>query len=397
MTYSIPSSRASFISAKVSDSDGKRPRLAINFRRLTTLDRYMISELGGPFAFGFTVFTLILTATQMIAVGKLVSDEHAPLWAALEFFLWEQPQYLLKVIPMAMLLGVLLALGRLSGESEITAMKAGGISLLRIVAPLLVIGLIASFIVLVLQEELVPLANDQAAYVREAVIKKLSPFTSNLNFNIPLPGGGSQLTRAASLDPTTQTLMHVTIIQYDKENRFVQIIKSDKAKYIAPTWSFADAIIYRFNPDGSLSAVSTDPRLRVDIGAPPSEMAKRAVLSNPEEMSRAQIKEQLDSGQLSPLQENQFRQSYDAKLALPFASFVFALIAVPFGLRRARGGGTSLGFGLALPIVFAYYVIVTIFGSIGELGGPAAFIAAWTPNLLFTAIGLWLLRRASAV
>jgi len=361
------------------------------------MDRYMVSELGGPFSFGFSAFTLIFTATQLIAIGKLVSDEHAPLWAAIQFFLWELPQYLLLVIPMAMLLGVLLSLGRLSGESEITAMKAGGISVLRIVAPLLVVGLIASLVVLVLQEELVPIANDQAAYVREAVIKKLSPFTSNLNFNIPLAGGGSRLTRAASLDPATQTLLHVTIIEYDKENRFVQIIKSDKAKYVAPTWSFADATIYRFNPDGSLGAVSTDPRLRVDIGEPPSEMAKRATLSNPEEMSRAQIKQQLDSGQLSPLQENQFRETYEAKLARPFASFVFALIAVPFGMRPARGGGTSLGFGLAVAIVFAYYVIVTIFGSIGELGGPAAFIAAWTPNLLFTAIGLWLLRRASAV
>ena len=397
MTCSIPNSRANFISAKVSDSDGKRPRLAINFRRLTIMDRYMVTELGGPFSFGFSAFTLIFTATQLIAIGKLVSDEHAPLWAAIQFFLWELPQYLLLVIPMAMLLGVLLSLGRLSGESEITAMKAGGISVLRIVAPLLVVGFIASLVVLVLQEELVPIANDQAAYVREAVIKKLSPFTSNLNFNIPLAGGGSRLTRAASLDPATQTLLHVTIIEYDKENRFVQIIKSDKAKYVAPTWSFADATIYRFNPDGSLGAVSTDPRLRVDIGEPPSEMAKRATLSNPEEMSRAQIKQQLDSGQLSPLQENQFRETYEAKLARPFASFVFALIAVPFGMRPARGGGTSLGFGLAVAIVFVYYVIVTIFAAIGELGGPAAFIAAWTPNLLFTAIGLWLLRRASAV
>jgi len=361
------------------------------------MDRYMVTELGGPFSFGFSAFTLIFTATQLIAIGKLVSDEHAPLWAAIQFFLWELPQYLLLVIPMAMLLGVLLSLGRLSGESEITAMKAGGISVLRIVAPLLVVGFIASLVVLVLQEELVPIANDQAAYVREAVIKKLSPFTSNLNFNIPLAGGGSRLTRAASLDPATQTLLHVTIIEYDKENRFVQIIKSDKAKYVAPTWSFADATIYRFNPDGSLGAVSTDPRLRVDIGEPPSEMAKRATLSNPEEMSRAQIKQQLDSGQLSPLQENQFRETYEAKLARPFASFVFALIAVPFGMRPARGGGTSLGFGLAVAIVFVYYVIVTIFAAIGELGGPAAFIAAWTPNLLFTAIGLWLLRRASAV
>ena len=370
--------------------------MAVNLRRLTIMDRYMVSELGGPFTFGFSAFTLIFTATQLIAIGKLVSDEHAPLWAAVQFFLLELPQYLLLVIPMAMLLGVLLSLGRLSGESEITAMKAGGIGLGRIVAPLLVVGFVASLIVLVLQEELVPLATDQAAYVREAVIKKLSPITSNLNISVKLPGGGRQLTNAASLDPKTQTLLHVTIIQYDKSEHPVEIIFGDKANYIAPSWSFANATIYHVNPDGTLGFISTDPKLRIDIGEPPGEMAKRATLSNPEEMSRAQIKQQLDSGQLSPLQENQYRETYEAKLARPFASFVFALIAVPFGLRPARGGGTSLGFGLAVAIVFVYYVIVTIFGTIGELGGPAAFLSAWTPNLIFTGIGLWLLRRASA-
>jgi len=370
--------------------------LAVNAqRRITILDRYMVSELGGPFAFGFSAFTLIFTATNLIALGKLVSDEHAPLWAAMQYFLLLMPQYLLYVIPMAMLLGVLLSLGRLSGESEITAMKAGGISLIRIVTPLLVVGFFTSVIVLVLQEQVVPLATDRAAYVREAVIKKLSPITSNLNIVIPLPGGGRQLTNAAALDPTTQTLQHVTIIQYDRDQHPSEIIFSDKANYVAPTWSFVDATIYHIAPDGSLSATSTDPKLRVDIGEPPGEIAKRATLSNPEEMSRVQIKGQLDSGQLTPLQENQFRATYEAKAARPFAAFVFALIAVPFGLRPTRGGGASLGFGLAVAIVFVYYVIVTIFASIGELGGPAAFIAAWTPNVLFTGIGLWLLRRAS--
>jgi len=247
----------------------------------------------------------------------------------------------------------------------------------------------------VLQEQVVPLATDRAAYVREAVIKKLSPITSNLNIVIPLPGGGRQLTNAAALDPTTQTLQHVTIIQYDRDQHPSEIIFSDKANYVAPTWSFVDATIYHIAPDGSLSATSTDPKLRVDIGEPPGEIAKRATLSNPEEMSRVQIKGQLDSGQLTPLQENQFRATYEAKAARPFAAFVFALIAVPFGLRPTRGGGASLGFGLAVAIVFVYYVIVTIFASIGEFGGPAAFIAAWTPNVLFTGIGLWLLRRAS--
>ncbi|MEA2718616.1 MAG: lipopolysaccharide export system permease protein, partial [Candidatus Eremiobacteraeota bacterium] len=114
----------------------------------TILDRYLVAELGGPFLFGLSAFTLIFVATQILAIGRLVSEQHAPLWAAVEYFLWDMPAYLLLVIPMAMLLGTLLAMQRLSSESEVTAMQAGGISLSRIVAPLLIVGFVVSLLAL---------------------------------------------------------------------------------------------------------------------------------------------------------------------------------------------------------------------------------------------------------
>jgi hypothetical protein len=106
----------------------------------TILDRYMVSELSGPFAFGLSAFTLIFAATNILAISRLVSEEHAPLVAAVEYFLWQLPQIVVTIVPMAMLLGTLLAMQRLSGESEITALKAGGVGLIRAVAPLLIVS-----------------------------------------------------------------------------------------------------------------------------------------------------------------------------------------------------------------------------------------------------------------
>src|SRR5579862_2424190 len=108
----------------------------------------MITELGGPFSFGLSAFTLIFAASNLLAISRLIADEHAPLWAAIAYFFWQIPSIIVLVIPMAMLLGTLLALQRLSGESEITAMKAGGISLVRAVYPLLAVGLGISLLAL---------------------------------------------------------------------------------------------------------------------------------------------------------------------------------------------------------------------------------------------------------
>ena len=363
--------------------------------RATILDRYLIAELGGPSLFGLSAFTLIFVATQILAIGRLVSEEHAPLWAAVEYFLWDMPAYLLLVIPMAMLIGTLLAMQRLSSESEITAMKAGGISLSRIVAPLLIVGLVVSLVALAVQELFVPFANDKAAYVKQQAIEHGSPASSNLQAVTPLPGGGKQVTIAAGLDLETQTLLNVTVIRYDAKQKPQDLIVADRARYVAPTWTFENSKTYDFQPDGTV-VTQTAPQMIVDIGERPNQIAKQSLqVTDPEQLSRAEIKARLDSGQLAPQQQRSFTATYARKLALPFAAFVFTLIAVPFGLRPVRGGGTGLGFGLAVAIVFVYYVISTIFLSVGSAATWLAGPAAWASNLLFTIIGASLLRRAS--
>ena len=363
----------------------------------TILDRYLIAELQGPFLFGLSAFTLIFVATQILAIGRLVSEEHAPLWAAVEYFLWQMPYYLLLVIPMAMLLGTLLAMQRLSGESEITAMKAGGISLSRMVAPLLAVGFCVSLFALVAQELFVPFANERAAYVRQSVIEHASPALSNLSAVAALPGGGKQVTIAGAFDVNTSSLINVTVIRYDAHQKPQEIIFADRANYVAPTWTFQNATTYRFATDGTTS-VATFPTLTVDIGERPNQIANQSLqITNPEDLSRAEIKDRLDSGQLSPQQKNLFTATYAAKLARPFTAFVFTLIAVPFGLRPVRGGGVGLGFGLAIVIVFVYYVISTVFLTIGSVSTVLAGPAAWAPNVIFTLIGARLLRQASRV
>jgi lipopolysaccharide export system permease protein len=363
----------------------------------TILDRYLVTEFSGPFVLGLAAFTLIFVATQILAIGKLVTEQHASLALAIEYFLWDMPQFLLLVVPMAVLFGTLLTMQRLSGESEITAMMAGGISLNRIVIPLAVVGFAISAIVLVVQEQLVPLANDRAAYIREEVIQHLNPAASNLTVVTPLPGGGKQVTIAGALDPQTQSLTNVTVLRYDNRARLGEMIVSGRARYESQSWTFQDATTYQFNPAGDLTGTLQSPTLDVDVGEKPNQVAKRNFSTqDPENLSRAEIASALATSSLSDAQRRSFQATYAAKLARPFSSLVFVLFAAPLGLRRVRGGGMPLGFGLAVVIVFVYYVITTVFLSIGSSVDWLAGISAWAPIAMFGAIGLWLLRRATA-
>jgi lipopolysaccharide export system permease protein len=291
-------------------------------------------------------------------------------------------------------LGVLLAMQRLSGESEITAMKAGGLSLERIAVPLLLVGFILSVFTFFIEQTFVPYANDRATEILQVTIRHAPALGTNLTVYTPLPGGGRQLTSATGYDASTQSLLNVTVIQYDKSGAPQTIIFGDRATAQTNTsWTFENARTFRFDPDGS-TLESTQRTLIIDIGEGPTSLLKRAK-GAPQEMSRSEIAQVIRTGQLTSTQLGQYVAEYQSQLARPFACLVFALLAVPFGMRRVRGGGTSVGFGLAVAIVFIYYVVMTISNSLGTLNDFMAFIMAWFPNVLFFAIGLVLLRRAS--
>ncbi|MDP9019036.1 MAG: LptF/LptG family permease, partial [Candidatus Eremiobacteraeota bacterium] len=362
------------------------------------LDRYMLSELAGPFLFGLSAFTLIFAAAQILNIGKLIANDHAPLWAAIEVFLTSLPYIIVLTLPMAMLLGTLLSVQRLSGESELTAMKAGGIAFLRIVMPLLVAGFLMSLVMFCLQEQVVPLAQDAQTYLVNEVISHQSAFSRDLTVSAALPGGGRQMTVATAYEPKSQSLKKVTLIQYDRHNEPTQIIFADRARFEAAHWQLENVSTYRFNSDGS---IFSEPRVavtQVDIGQKPTELAKRIGHDDPDQMSRAAIHDILQSGQLSESEQRKYWTTYQEKLARPFACFVFTLIALPFGMRATRGGGSaSVGFGLAVAIVFVYYIVLTVFSYLGNVALWMAPIAAWLPNLVFTYLGVQRLRKAAGV
>ena len=368
------------------------------YLRLGILDRYMLTELAGPFGFGLAAFTLIFAATQLLNLGRLVSTEHAPVWAAIEIFFWQLPAEMGLVLPMALLLGTLLAIQRLSGESEITAMKAGGISFMRMTVPLLAAGFMMSLVTFVVQEIVAPFASDQITEIQNTVISHTSAFNRDLTVSAPLPGGGRQVTFATAYEAHTQALLHVTLIQYDKHNNAQQIVFADRADFAAAQWTLENASIYRFNPDGTVIAEPHIATQQIALGEDPSDIVRRIKQNDPENMSRSEIRAIVASGQLTSTEYSKYVTTYQEKLAQPFACFVFVLIAIPFGMRAARsGGGTSVGFGFAVAIVFVYYIVLTIFSYISEAYVFFAPVWAWTPNIIFTIFGLARLRRAAAV
>jgi lipopolysaccharide export system permease protein len=357
------------------------------------LDRYMVQALGGPFLFGLAAFTLLFVAGELLNIARLVSEEHASLLAAGKYFIYTLPGTLVLTFPMSMLLAVLLAMSQLSGNSEITAMRAGGVSLYRIAAPLIAVGLVASLVGLIFQELVVPTASARAADIlRREIQSGGTNILSNQMVNTVLPNGDRQLTLAQGFDPTKDELQDTTI-EVLRGATPVTLLFAPRGAYNGNSWKFYDATEFVLTP---CCQRVDNPELAIDIGADPSQLLEQH--KQPEDMSRAEIRNLLESGVKTTDTPRYARLlvTYHSKLARPFASLVFALLAIPLGIRPQRSS-SGAGFGISIAIVFAFYVVTTICLAVGQSYPGTSLAMAWLPNIVFSLTGLWLLNQAAKV
>lgn len=357
------------------------------------LDRYMVQALGGPFLFGLAAFTLLFVAGELLNIARLVSEEHASLLAAGKYFVYSLPGTLVLTFPMSMLLAVLLAMSRLSGDSEITAMRAGGVSLYRIAAPLVAVGLGASLVGLLFQELIVPTASAKAGDIlRREIQSGGTDILSNQLVSTVLPNGDLQMTLAQGFDPKKAELENTTIEVFRGATP-MSLLFAPRGAYHGDSWKFYGATEFVLTP---CCEQISNPELAIDIGADPSQLVEQR--KQPEDMSRTEIHRLLGSGvrATDTVRYARLLVTYHSKLARPFASLVFTLLAIPLGIRPQRSS-SGAGFGISIAIVFAFYVTTTICLAVGQSYPATSLAMAWLPNVLFSLTGVWLLRQAARV
>jgi lipopolysaccharide export system permease protein len=369
------------------------------------LDRHILRELIGPFLFGVAAFTSIMFASnELFRITELLAEYHAPIGKAAELMLLHMPSIVVVTLPMSMLLAALLGFGRLSGDSEVVALFAGGISLYRIAVPVILVAVLVTGAGFVLSEVIAPSANARHAAVLMEL--KNEPISSNKPFfvidakdgitnNVFYVQGGFNL--------STSTLRKVALIQYksDKNDNKPDIfVYGEEARLSggkdsdANEWVFSHGYSKTLASDSQAggTAISMFETLRVKISKTPEQIA--SYQRKPEEMTFSQLRQHISMLQTEGQDVNEYRVRLYQKIALPLSTLVFALIGAPLGLRPHRSS-SSMGLGLSIVIIFAYWVLMHYMTILGENGRLSPVAANFIPTLAGAATGVALIVRAS--
>lgn len=358
------------------------------------LDRYIIKELAGPFLFGICAFSSIFIGTDVLfKMARFITEQGAAIGTVAKLFLYSLPRIIVLTFPMSMLLASLLSFGRLSGNSEIVAMKTGGISFYRLIAPVVIVAFFVSICAMFFNELVVPAAN--AAYtrtVREEINKaQLTTTQDHVMIRDIKDGLIQRITYARQFNAETNTMQGVDIQEFESE-RLARIINAEQAKWNGKTWDLVNGIIYAVDSDGNLERTLRFQQQVINVEKTPLEISREQ--KQPKEMSIKELKTHIKVREREFVSTNALQVELHQRIAIPLASLIFTLIGAPLGLQPHRSS-SSIGLGLSIVIIFVYYSIMTVSTAVGQSGTLPPVLGAWLPNLLMIGFGAWLIHRAA--
>jgi lipopolysaccharide export system permease protein len=358
------------------------------------IDRVIYKEIVPMFFGGVVAFTaLILGVGALYQMIRVALDYNASFLWVIQIFLLKLPEIVGYTLPMSALFCVLLGFSRFSGDLEITAFRAGGISFVRLMVPVLLFAFVVSLLALLLNDRIVPMSNTRFNILLDEIKQKASTEMKKDNLEYADWENGLIKNRLYASQVDGSRLKN-PIYEEFKEGIMVRQTRARDAILSGNYWHFKNGEQLIFSDMGELKNIVKFEGMDIIFKQKLEDLAREKTKAGDytfrELSERIKILEEkrIDKPALRKLQVD-----YYSKLAIPFASFTFALIAAPLGLRPQRAS-SSVGFGISVIIIFFYYISQALFRGLGQAFlNPA--LAAWLSNLILIAIGVCLIHKAS--
>ena len=370
------------------------------------LSRYCLKEFIPPFLITLICFTCIILFDELFRLVKLfVKKGVSPLYL-IESLLYVMPATVILSIPMAALVAILLALGRLSTDSEIMAMRAHGVGFHQLMVPLLIVTVFLSVIDLALMEYVLPKATLASVSLKRDIQRHNPALILEEDTVMKELESEGKLWMYESTDPKTERLQNVKI--WDEilpgQPRFT-LAQSARLGFEDGNAKLTlyDGHTYEPLTDGSEGFRITkfqEQQLALDFKKDLQRGEYKT--QHPQTMGFEELKTyigKLEAAQspdkISEYTTNRIRYAkveYYKKFALPFACLAFGIIGIPLGFMVQKNG-RMIGFGIGLAIILLYYLLLQIGQSSGLSGKLHPALAMWFPNLVVGMLGIALITR----
>jgi len=356
------------------------------------LDKYILKQVIEMFIMGVLVFTSIIFASDtFITLIKQISMYGIPFKIAFLIIILHLPSVFVMTIPMGVLLATVMTLNSLSLSSEITVMRACGISINRIARPIFIFAIIMFLAGFLINETVVPVMTKQSTDLALYAFSKKNIPEGKENFTFKEIKDGGVLKRLFYVGESKNgTLRNIMVLDASKDNT-IQILQAREGETTEKGWRFLKGANYNITNRGN-GKLDTNTTLfedtTMEFGIDLSDEMNRNLAN---ELNFIQLCNKLIEDPNHPDKRWLSICLFD-KIALPLTTIVLVLVGVPLAITPPRVR-YNRGFLFSILIIFAYYLIRALSISFGETGMLIPSLAAFMPNIVLTIIGIGLYHR----
>jgi LPS export ABC transporter permease LptG len=357
------------------------------------IDRYVLN--GFLFYLG-VLLTALVALIEVFTFFELLGDmikNDISMSTMLDYLGHLAPSLIYQLTPIGTLVASLICFGILTKYNEVTAFKAGGVSVYRLAAPVLTMSLLISALLFGFDQYYIPEANRRQEMLRAQIKKK--PVATYLRADRQwIYGEGARIYNYRFLDPHQAIMSNVNVYELDPATfHIVRQISADRAQWnpALHTWMFHNGIAR--NATGSADsyhAFHTVPASFPELTERPSWFIREE--KEYKEMNFEELGQYIHEQQASGLDTTPLRVQYYKKFSVPLFAVIMAILSIPFAFIAGNRGAMT-GVGISFGIAIAYWTIGTLFDQIGDLNQLPAIMAAWSPDIVFALFGLYFMAR----
>jgi len=353
------------------------------------LDKYIMRGFLGPYIWCMLLFTIMAVIIDVFSFIDDIVKYKIPAESLIAFYVYYCPTIIVQVMPMAVLLSTIYLLSNLNKHNEIIAMKSGGVSLWRAMAPILVMGLIISAMVFIINDRIIPTSSKVSNMIRREELEsmKADNVKTKILENVAIYGTENRIIFAKNYDVEKATLNEIIIHRHDTKQNLISKVTAEKAVWTGSEWKLYRAIVYRIDNAGRiLGRPQFFNETNIALNEKPKDFATsewRAEYMSYKEL-RGYINKFKGAGRRLM---RTLLVELNYKISFCFISLIIIVVGAPFALISTRGG-VLIGIGMSVAIGLLYYASIAIFLAFGKGGLLPPTLAAWLGNILFAWIGI---------
>ncbi len=375
----------------------RRVRRVARSNALHVVDRYLSREFLTLFAYGLALTTLVVIIGDLMTTFERFVRLKPSLGYIIEHFLYRTPPYVYQGLHIVVLMSTILLFLNLSRTNELTALKAGGVSLYRASLPVFGIAVLVTVIALAFQEVMLPVLNQKGVEVDEAKIKRKTLPHLQKRSQIWYRGREgaareSRIYHIEMLDPASNEMSGVSILELSPDFGVARRwdARGMRWRELDQSWELRDGVLREFKPRQA-DRIRPFRELAVKLPERIDDFAQ--IPKAPDVMNYVELRAYIQRLQEGGHKVSKYLVDLYSKLAYPFAHVIMALVGIPFALQSPRGGRV-MGIALCLALGLGYFLVHSAALALARTELLPPVVAAWTANVLFASLGLFFYLRA---